>query len=218
MIGEVVRTVVDGRHLHNQPVLIDDKPSAGEMVVPARCVTDLPTDRERLATASAPCAITAPSTGSSGHEDKPPTGAQRLSTWAGGYPLGMSDYEQSTTIAADPDALFAYLSDVSNLPDYFAGMTSAEPADGDTVHTTADVNGTTREGEAWFTAEEEARSIRWGSEGPNHYSGELAVQGAEGGGSQVTVRLHTDHVDGPDIDDGLRTTLAHIKRNVEGSG
>jgi uncharacterized membrane protein len=127
----------------------------------------------------------------------------------------MGDYEQSTTVTTDPEALFAYLSDVSNLPDYFAAMKSAEPADGDAVHTVAEVDGTEREGEAWFTADDDARTIRWGSEGANHYSGELAVQGADGG-SQVTVRLHTEHADGPEIDSGLRETLAQIKRNVEG--
>ena len=126
----------------------------------------------------------------------------------------MGDYEQSTTVTTDPDALFSYLSDVSNLPDYFAAMKSAEPADGDAVHTVAEVDGTEREGEAWFTTDEDARTIRWGSEGANHYSGELAVQGSDGG-SQVTVRLHTDHVDSSDIDAGLRETLDHIKRNVE---
>jgi uncharacterized membrane protein len=127
----------------------------------------------------------------------------------------MGDYEQSTTVATDPGALFAYLSDVSNLPDYFAAMKSAEPADGGAVHTVAEVDGTEREGEAWFTADDESRTIRWGSEGTNHYSGELSVEGADSG-SQVTVRLHTDHVDSPEIDAGLRETLAHIKRNVEG--
>ena len=126
----------------------------------------------------------------------------------------MGDYEQTTTVSADPDALFSYLSDVNNLPDYFAAMKSAEPAEGDAVHTVAEVDGTEREGEAWFTADEEARSIRWGAQGESHYSGELEVTGAESG-SQVTVRLHTQHGDDQAITDGLTETLAHIKRNVE---
>ena len=60
----------------------------------------------------------------------------------------------------------------------------------------------------------EARAIRWGSQGPNHYSGELEVIGASSG-SQVTVRLHTEHADGQGIVEGLAETLDHIKRNVE---
>ncbi len=127
----------------------------------------------------------------------------------------MGDYEQTTTVTADPDALFAYLSEVGNLPHYFESMESAEPAGGDAVHTVADVDGQRREGEAWFTADDQARTIRWGSEGPNDYSGELAVTGAESG-AQVTVRLHTEHVEGDQIRQGLEKTLAQIKRNVEG--
>jgi uncharacterized membrane protein len=126
----------------------------------------------------------------------------------------MGDYEQTTTVSADADALFRYLSDVNNLPDYFAAMKSAEPAGGEAVHTVAEVDGTEREGEAWFTADEEARSIRWGSQGESHYGGELQVTGAQTG-SQVTVRLHTEHDDVQAINNGLAETLAHIKRNVE---
>jgi uncharacterized membrane protein len=126
----------------------------------------------------------------------------------------MGDHERSTTVHADADALFDYLSDVNNLPSYFAAMRSAEPAGGDAVHTVAVVEGNRVEGEAWFTADAEARSIRWGSEGPNNYSGELAVTGAPDG-SQVTVTLHTEHGDGEQIGQGLDETLAHIKRNVE---
>lgn len=51
----------------------------------------------------------------------------------------MGDYERSTTVSTDPDSLFDYLSDVSNLPGYFAAMKSAEPADGPAVHTVAEV-------------------------------------------------------------------------------
>ncbi len=127
----------------------------------------------------------------------------------------MGDYEQTTTVSADADALFRYLSDVNNLPHYFAAMKSAEPVAGDAVHTVAEVEGTEREGEAWFTADEEARSIRWGAQSPSHYGGELEVSGAPDG-SQVTVRLHTEHVDDQRVVDGLAETLAQIKRNVEG--
>jgi len=126
----------------------------------------------------------------------------------------MGDYEQTTTVSAEPDTLFDYLSDVNNLPHYFAAMKSAEPVEGDAVHTVAEVDGTEREGEAWFTADAEARSIRWGAQGPHDYSGELEVQGAPSG-SQVTVRLHTEHTDSQAITDGLTETLDHIKRNVE---
>lgn len=126
----------------------------------------------------------------------------------------MGDYEHTTTVDAGPDVLFDYLSDVGNLPHYFSSMRSAEPAGGDAVHTVADVEGTRREGEAWFRVDDQARTISWGAEGSSDYSGALDVSGS-GSGSQVTVRLHTEHVDGEAITAGLQETLATIKRNVE---
>ena len=133
----------------------------------------------------------------------------------------MGDYEHTATVAADPDTLFDYLADVHNLPDYFASMRDAEPtgehvAEGDEVHVVADVDGTRREGDAWIDTDTEARTLRWGSEGPNSYRGELEVT-PSGDGSQVAVRLHTERADGPGIRAGLEQTLATIKTTVEGS-
>jgi uncharacterized protein YndB with AHSA1/START domain len=133
----------------------------------------------------------------------------------------MGDYEHTATVSADPEALFRYLADVHNLPDYFAAMEEAEPtgehvADGEEVHVVADVEGTRREGDAWMSVDDAARTLRWGSEGPNGYHGELQVSPMEHG-SQVAVRLHTERADGPGIRAGLEQTLASIKRQVEGS-
>lgn len=131
----------------------------------------------------------------------------------------MADYEQSITVDAEPEALFAYLSEVRNLPKYFDRMTSAEPADGEAVKVTAKINGEGDEpreveGEAWFRVDEAARTLAWGSEGPNSYQGELDV--ADGGAAcVVTVRLHTTRAEGDSIEEGLRTTLGNIKRLSE---
>lgn len=143
----------------------------------------------------------------------------------------MGTYERTTTVTAPADELFAYLSDVGNLPEYFAAMRQAEPAGraegdvppgSDAVHTVAEVDGVRREGEAWFKSDADARSISWGSEGPSDYHGELTVGDAgddpAGGSSTVTVRLHTEHVEGGHIEQGLEATLATIKEKVEGHG
>ena len=69
----------------------------------------------------------------------------------------MGTYESTTTVTAAPDELFSYLSDVHNLPEYFAAMKSAEragaahgdaPAGAEAVHSVAVVNGQRAEGEA----------------------------------------------------------------------
>jgi uncharacterized membrane protein len=126
----------------------------------------------------------------------------------------MGDYQRSQDVDAPADQLFGYLSEVGNLPRYFTAMTSAEPAGGDAVQVTADLNGTTREGEAWFRIDQERRHLDWGSEGPDNYHGYLDVTG-DGESSSVTVFLHTERHDSNDIDRGIAETLATVKRLVE---
>lgn len=144
-----------------------------------------------------------------------------MTTAPSGYPACMGDYEHTATVSADPDALFRYLADVHHLPDYFAAMREAEPTgehpDGaEEVHVVAEVEGTRREGDAWMAVDDGQRTLRWGSEGPNGYHGELQVSPASSG-AEVAVRLHTERADGPGIRAGLEQTLASIKQAVEGS-
>jgi uncharacterized membrane protein len=128
----------------------------------------------------------------------------------------MTDYATTTEVSAPAQQLFDYLADVSNLPTYFSRMTSAEPAEGEAVHVTAEVNGTTEEGEAWFEVDRDAKALRWGSEGPNNYSGHLEVTDRGDDASAVTVTLTTQRGSGEQIQDGLNETVANIKRLVEG--
>ena len=129
----------------------------------------------------------------------------------------MGDFRATTTVSAAEGALFDYLSQVGNLPDYFARMTSATPGDGDEVHTTAQMpDGQQVEGDAWFRVDESAHRIEWGSTGPNDYHGSLEVT-ATGDRSEVAVRMHTTRVPDGDgeVQQGLGDTLATIKRLVE---
>ena len=126
----------------------------------------------------------------------------------------MGDYRRSQEVDAPAGQLFGYLSEVGNLPHYFTAMTSAEPAGGDAVRVTADLNGITEKGEAWFRVDRDRLHLAWGSEGPNDYHGSLDVTG-DGASSSVTVFLHTERHDSSDIDRGIAETLATIKRLVE---
>ena len=129
----------------------------------------------------------------------------------------MGDFRATTSVHADEGALFDYLSQVGNLPDYFSRMTSAKPGDGEEVHTTAQMpDGTQVEGNAWFRVDEHAHRIEWGSEGPNDYHGSLEVT-ATGGACEVAASMHTTRVaDGnSEVQQGLHDTLATIKRLVE---
>jgi uncharacterized membrane protein len=132
----------------------------------------------------------------------------------------MGDYEGSTTVNVPVDDLFEYLSKVENLPEYMDRMTEAHSLPGDEVSVEArvepgdvgsDDGPRTVRGEAWFTIDADARSLSWGSEGPNRYHGELEVDG-QGSTSTVTVRLHTEHDDAEGIQKGIDDTLANIQR------
>ena len=133
----------------------------------------------------------------------------------------MADFQGTTTVDAPDDVLFAFLSDVRNLPRYFARMTSAEPGRGDEVLTTATMpDGTTVEGRAWFTVEDGERHIAWGSEGESGYRGDLDVRSTGDRSSEVEVHLHTERVDAgdPEVQQGVDQTLDTIKQLVEEQG
>jgi uncharacterized membrane protein len=127
----------------------------------------------------------------------------------------MGDYEADERIRATADELFDYLSDIANLPHYFARMTSAEPAEGEAVHVTAKLpNGDEVEGEAWFKVDHDNKTISWGSEGANHYHGHLTVTGV-GDNSAVAVTVSTDRAEGDRIQQGVQETVELIKKQVE---
>ncbi len=132
----------------------------------------------------------------------------------------MGSYERSTTVDVPVDDLFEYLSKVENLPEYMDRMTEAHSLAGDEVSVEAkvepgDVGSESGErtvrGEAWFRIDADNRTLRWGSESPNNYGGELQVTG-EGSTSTVTVRLTTEHDDAEGIESGIDDTLANIQR------
>lgn len=130
----------------------------------------------------------------------------------------MADFTGTTSVSVPPATLFDYLSDVGNLPRYFARMTSAVPGDGEEVKTTAKMpDGTEVQGDAWFRVDQGAQRIEWGSEGPSSYAGHLEVRSA-GDGSEVEVHLHTTRVPAgsSEVDDGIAETLASIKKQTEG--
>jgi uncharacterized membrane protein len=129
----------------------------------------------------------------------------------------MADFSGTTQVDASAQALFDFLSDVSNLPRYFARMTSARPGQGQEVHTTATLpDGQQVEGDAWFQVDADAKHLAWGSEGPNDYRGDLDVRDA-GSGAEVEVHLHTTRIEdgNAEVQQGVDQTLATIKHLVE---
>jgi uncharacterized protein YndB with AHSA1/START domain len=132
----------------------------------------------------------------------------------------MGDYEATGTVDVAANVLFEYLSDVERLPEYLPQLTEAHRVGEDRVEVEAVVDPEgeprrTEHGEAWIEVVEDGRKLRWGAPGPHEYHGELDVDFVADGTSRLTVRLHTDHTEGPSVDEALRRTLAGIKTAAE---
>lgn len=128
----------------------------------------------------------------------------------------MAEYTESIEVAARPDDLFAYLTDVSNIPHYMPRLTAATQADDGTVDVTArpitasgqqvEVHGT-----AWVKAADDGRTFSWGSSGGRHgYHGEFVIADAPEG-SRLTVTVSTERAGGESVVRGLRDTLDRIR-------
>ena len=129
----------------------------------------------------------------------------------------MGDYEHTADVRRPPEEVFAYLADVSHLPEYFSGLEEARSSGPEEVAVVANVEGERYEGTAWMHADADARSLRWGAERPSGYHGELFVTGIGDTESRVTVALHTERADGPGIRAGLEQTLAQLKKTLDGA-
>ncbi|AKT50668.1 SRPBCC family protein [Arsenicicoccus sp. oral taxon 190] len=130
----------------------------------------------------------------------------------------MTTYESTTTIDVPAAELFAYLSDVDNLPTYFPRVTSAKRTEGDKVTVTARIehDGEQRdvEGEAWIKVEQADKTLTWGSQGPNNYTGQVDLDPIDDSSCSATVRISTDR-QGDRIQDGVDEAVAGIKEAAE---
>ena len=151
------------------------------------------------------------------------------------------EYEQSQAIDAPPDEVFAWLSDVGNLPEYLPPIVdaslqgaSAEGLPGQRIRTTLEYpgeDGGTFEAEGYLAVDQRERSMEWGAESGRDYSGWLAVADHGEGGSEVVVHLsfgersaepeieeQTSEDENP-LAEGISVTLESIRRQIEeGSG
>jgi uncharacterized membrane protein len=152
----------------------------------------------------------------------------------------MADYEQTQQVDAPAEEVFAWLADVSHLPDYLPPVLESSiegPSEGDNpgqklrtkLQRPGDDQGTfTAEG--YLAVDEAARRMEWGAESGRDYSGWLTVADADGGSSEVTVHLAlgprsaeadipSDPSGGDPLQEGIAATLESIRRQIEeGSG
>jgi Polyketide cyclase / dehydrase and lipid transport len=119
-------------------------------------------------------------------------------------------HEHTEHVAAAPDAVYAAIADVGNLPKYVPQMTAARPTGDDRVEVDARYEGREQHGEAAFHADQAARRIEWSA--PSGYHGWMQVD-PDGEGSRLTLFLDTPHPGTSDHD--VAATLDAIRRLVE---
>ena len=128
----------------------------------------------------------------------------------------MPEYEDSGSVNASPEAVFAYLSDVHHLTEYIPHLALAR-VEGEHLRVAAEVQGRHEEGNARFSADPDQRRIDWGGEGTPGYSGWLKVSASEPG-SDVTIHLSTHRTsDEAEISATLSQALANIRNRFADS-
>jgi uncharacterized protein YndB with AHSA1/START domain len=119
-------------------------------------------------------------------------------------------HEHTEHIAAAPDAVYAAIADVSNLPRFVPQMTAARRSEGDRVEIAARYEGREQHGEVSFRTDERERKIEWSA--PSGYHGWMQVH-PDGEGSRLTLFLNTRH--GSERDHDVGATLDAIRMLVE---
>ena len=126
----------------------------------------------------------------------------------------MPTSKSSVSIEAAPDDVFAFVRDVTNVPEYLAPIMSASAAGGDAVRTTVDVDGQATVEEAWFRVHEGHRHrVEWGAEGAG-YHGWLEVD-REGEVASVTVEVHSERRTAEELDRAVDAALFALKGRIE---
>ncbi len=153
--------------------------------------------------------------------------------------VAQQEYEQSQTMGAPSEEVFAWLSDVGNLPKYLPPVVdasiegpSAEGTPGQRVRATLEYpGGGTFVAEGYFAVDGNRRRMEWGAEVQRDYSGWLEVAESGDGQSRVTVHLNFGErsvepqmreqapEDRDPLGEGIAATLESIRRQIEeGSG
>ncbi|HEX6715175.1 MAG TPA: SRPBCC family protein [Thermoleophilaceae bacterium] len=119
-------------------------------------------------------------------------------------------HEHTEHVAAAPDAVYAAIADVGNLPSFVPQMTAARDAGDGKVEVDARYEGHEQHGEASFQRDDAARRIEWSA--GSGYNGWMQVD-QDGDGSRLTLFLDTPH---PSVtDNDVAATLDAIRRLVE---
>ncbi len=140
-------------------------------------------------------------------------------------------HRQSVTIDAPADQVFAFVSEIGNLPKYLPPITSAEAVPPDKVRLHGEVpNHGKIDGEGYYHVHQEERRMEWGANVGRDYAGSLTVTEQGQNRSALSVELsfgprsvepQIEQESGPErdpLEEGVGATLESIRRQIEGEG
>jgi len=143
----------------------------------------------------------------------------------------MHEYHQSEKVQAPADKVFAFVSDIKNLPQYLPTVTSASPQQGERIRIQGEAGGHRYDSDGYFRVDKENKRLEWGSDGENNYSGWLEVKDSNQSNCEVAAHIQFDpkpelarkfDEQGGDrhrvINEGIKNALASIKNLCEGKG
>jgi uncharacterized membrane protein len=142
----------------------------------------------------------------------------------------MSKYTSQILIDAPADEVFAYVSDTNRMPEYLPTVHGAMHQGAGRILVKGEAAGHPYESDGRYEVDEDARTMRWGSDGEHHYSGHLEVQDR---GNQCFLSVTLDFEPNAGLDEefkkqmggrdtaireGLEASLRSIKNLCEGVG
>lgn len=99
----------------------------------------------------------------------------------------MAEYERSRLIQVAPEDVFAFVSNIDNLPTIIPTVNAIEPESNDRVRISGTIDGRSFVDEGWLHIDRDRRRLDWGDD-ERTYSGWLTVTGDDGG-TQVIAHL-----------------------------
>lgn len=131
----------------------------------------------------------------------------------------MAEYERTLHVSADPDRVFAFVADVSNLPKYLPVMQSASAEDDGSVTVEERAPGRDETAKGHIKADAQTRRMEWGADADRHYQGWLQVAGADAGtsdsGMEADVTVHLSFAPRPQVHGELERQDGDTQRAIE---
>jgi uncharacterized membrane protein len=137
-------------------------------------------------------------------------------------------FSGSKLVRVAPHDVYAFVSQIENLPSYLAMVTDAKDIGDDRIHMEIDLHGHQHGDEGVFRRVPAKRRIEWGSE-EGDYDGSIDVVD-EDGDARVTMQLRWaaespfpermggEEAGADSVDDAIEATLESIKNILEGTG